>query len=173
MGASTLGSGGGSYDAGDSVLIAALGGAFIGAMVSGGLLILSHHLQAKRDDQRQQRALERAARVESLDWVKRAIDVGSTASVFFGRASDGGGIDATDEEWAEMRGYEVTLNRALVSAIAIGAAGLQHELVALSANHSKIVDEIRTGRLDMTRLDETIENLARLESLYIELKSGS
>ncbi len=62
------------------ILIAALGGAFIGAIVSGGLLILSHHLQAKRDDRRQQRAFERAARSESLEPIKRVVRVAELVS---------------------------------------------------------------------------------------------
>ena len=146
------------------ILIAALGG----AVVSGGLLILSHHLQAKRDDRRQQRDFERGIRGESLGRVKHAVDLGPAVTAYLHRISSGGEI--TDTGLSTIHGFSAALDGALVSAIAIGEEQLKDDIVRLSGLMQQIASAVSSGTLQVTLLGDAIDSLAHIEARHIEIK---
>ena len=142
------------------ILIAALGGAFIGAIVSGGLLILSHHLQAKRVDQRQQRAFERAARSESLERIKNAVDMGLKMVTLFSQ-NRGSAIVLMPE-------FNLALNGAIVSARVAEADYLEDELRVLLS----LMRDFAGSKDVNSAMVEVEARLASIDNHYIELRIG-
>jgi len=150
------------------VLIAALGGGIFGALISGILLILNNHLQAKRDNDRQQRDYQMATRIEILSRVKHAVDLGAAVTFELDRISEGAEI--TDYCLTVIREFGRALNGALVSAIAIGEHQLRSELLELSSSMEQIVLTIKDGTFKNVLLGEVIDKLAAIESRYVTLR---
>jgi len=94
-----------------TILIATLSG----GILSGVLLFVNQHFQAKRDDRRQQRAFERAVRSESLERIKHAVNMGVRMNTL---------LDALDSEQGRITEsaislipeFNLALNGALLSA---------------------------------------------------------
>ena len=137
--------------------------------MSGGLLIWSQHIQAKRDDRRQQRNIERAVRYESLDQVRHAIDSGARIITVLEQLSR---EDVPNESSAIalIDHWNDTVSGALISVTSMGAQQLRDELVANTTLIERVKSRIDAGTFERTLLGEVIDSLARIESLYIELK---
>jgi len=150
------------------VLIAALGGGIFGALISGVLLILNNHLQAKRDKNNQIRDYQMAARSEILSPVKHAIDLGAAVTFELDRLSEG--AELTDSCLTMIREFGRILNSALVSATAIGEQQLRNDLVAISSSIEQIILAMKDGTFKRVSLEEVIDSLAEIQALYINLK---
>lgn len=153
------------------VLIAALGGAFVGAIVSGGLLILSHHLQAKRDDRRQQRAFERDVRSEPLERIRHAVEIGLRMVTLLATSNREGRI--TEPAMGMFPEFNLAFNGALLTTRAMGAQQLREELLALEPLMQDFERAISEGTFDGDLLSKVGDLLVRIESQYIELKVGN
>ena len=143
------------------ILIAALGGGVIGALISGALLILNNHLQSKRDTDRQQRDFERLTRMESLDRVKTAIEEGLNISNNL-RYRTGISVDT-------ILDYAIAVDGARVAAEAIEAQTLIITITALTGVMAELADAIKNKTPD-SALAKVRPILVDMEKQYIELK---
>lgn len=150
------------------ILVAALGG----SLLSGTLLILSSHIQSKRDDNREQRRFARQTQLEALDRVKLLIDEGVGfaahlqiwASTNMPPAESGFRIN-------EIHKYTAATNGALIAASAIGAEGLRAEVLvnASLANEIGILITRRDPAVG-AKHTELLESLAHIERQHTDLK---
>jgi len=148
------------------VLIAALGGGIVGSLISGALLILNNHIQAKRDNSRRRDDFERQTRVESLDRVKVAIDQGINLSTFFMIPNrdddDGPGL---------IRSYGEAINGARIASLAIGFTSLSDTIQEVASLMSDISKAIENDEPTRPLILKVIAILGSLEKQYIEVKS--
>jgi len=147
------------------VLLAALGGGVIGALISGILLILNSHLQAKSANELHQRDFERLTRAESLNRVKVAIDQGY--HLFNSIRLDPAMLDEVlEHKKDEILHYGLAITGARIAAGAIGAKSLLDTIDELTIAMNELAQDI-----DNTLLSKTVEPiLIALEKQYIELK---
>jgi len=115
------------------------------------------------------RNFQMAVRVEILSRVKHAVDLGAEMTADLHRMSEGAPI--TESILTAVREYRMALNGALVSARAIEEQPLVDDLQAFSSLLSRISAEIVGGKsLDKRLLGKAIDNLASIETQYVELK---
>ena len=144
-------------------------GTLLGVIVSGVLAMFAQHFQAQRDDLRQQRAYEKGVRSEGLNRVKHLIDIGTSLTAYL----DVGSVEGAFPEAGinEIHQYSAALNGALVSSIAMEAPELKSELLTNSSLTARVGNLVNTHRpFDRTLFGEMIDNLARIEHQYTELK---
>jgi len=141
------------------ILVAALGGATLGSLLSGILLILNNHLQSKRDDNREQRLFTRQTRIEPLNHIKEAIDEGAKSATNY-TVRVRAGLD-TDLE--TMQPYIATVARAQIAATALASPTLTSSLGELT----NLMPEFIDGSITLPQL---MTSLANIEHQYIELK---
>jgi len=141
----------------------------IGTLLGGVLVMINQHFQSKRDDRRQQRAFERAARSEPLERIKRVVEIGLSFTSQFAEIHEGRRPDSD----LDLSEYRAAMHGAILTAYARGARTLQDELVELSSIIARIGEAIGGETFDATLLGEAIDQLALIENQYIELKMGS
>jgi len=147
-----------------TILVATLSG----AILSGVLLFVGQYIQARRDDQRQQRVFERSVRSESLERIKHAVEMGVRMITLLDAESEEGRIT----EISLVPEFNLSLNGAIISATAMGAQQLKDELIELGFLMQGFARVMRKGTFDRALLEEAARLLARIENQYIELKIG-
>jgi len=146
-----------------TILVATLSG----AILSGVLLFVGQYIQARRDDQRQQRVFERSVRSESLERIKYAVDIGVRMLTLLD--SESAGIESAHDLVPE---FNLALNGALLCARAMGVQQLEEEVATISSLMQNIALTMDMGTFDRGLLAEPARMFASVEKHYMELKIG-